>query len=174
MTMVLAGVIFTSCNNIENLREPIESLASDWEGTTAQVTEFLGTLQQSQTTLQDRFAKMVVPEGLMLDEDNRQHVEALREGYQEQLAGLSDLSQTVNDFVGQWQEKTGVLQQLREGLSAGTLDTDAMAMVTDLQSVATEAKEGLEEWQGDVADISENSAGIFEEFRALIRNAQGN
>lgn len=173
-TALLAVLFLFACNTTESLQEPIENLTSDWEGLTAQVTEFIGTLQQTQTTLQNQVAKMTVPEGLTLDENNQQQVEILQEGYEEQLAGLSDLSQTFNDFVGQWQEKSAALNQLQENLAAETLPSDAMSTVSELQEMMTDAKAGLEEWQGDIEYITENTSGIFAEFRALISNAEGN
>ncbi|MCB0375134.1 MAG: hypothetical protein KDD04_04370 [Sinomicrobium sp.] len=173
-TAFWAVLLLVSCNNVEDLREPIESLATKWENTTASVLEFVNKLQATQTDLQDQFAKMTIPEGLGLDEENLENVDNLKEGYQEQLAGLSDLSQTVNEFVGQWQEKATMLSQLRDGLAAGSLGIDAADTLKDLQDTVSDAEGALEEWQGDMEDIEENTSSIFSEFSALIANAQGN
>ncbi|MCB0631924.1 MAG: hypothetical protein KDD15_19395 [Lewinella sp.] len=173
-TAALAALSMVSCNNVEDLREQIESLATNWEKTTATVLEFVNKLQATQTDLQDQFAKMTIPEGLGLQEEDLENVDNLKEGYQEQLAGLSDLSQTVNEFVGQWQEKATMLSQLRDGLAAGSLDIDASDTLKNLQDAVSDAEGALEEWQGDMEDIEENAESIFGEFSALISNAQGN
>lgn len=164
----------SSCNNVESLRGPIESLATKWENTTVMVVEFVNTLEGTQGNLQDQFAKMTIPEGLSLDENTSEKAETLREGYQEQLAGLADLSQSLSEFVGEWQEKGSTLVELQEGLDSGSLNSDAIDKVSDLEDTVRDAEGGLEEWRADLAEIQENTAGIFKEYNALIANAQGN
>ena len=169
-----AVLLFASCNNIAALKAPIEELASNWENTTTMMTDFVNTLQGTQSSLQDQFAQMQVPEGMQLDEEASGKVNELKSAYQEQIAGLSTLSESVSSFAGDWQTKAQQLGELKDGLASGKLGSDAMTIVESLTGVVAEAKTGLEDWQGDLGEIKENSSSIFQQFTGFINSIRGN
>ncbi len=172
--MSVFTLLLSACSSVESLKEPVENLTKDWENTTTMVSDFVNDLQSTQQALQNQFAEMTVPEGLTLSEASENRVAELKDGYQEELGSLTDLSGEVSNFISGWQAKAAKLTELKTGLESSSLGTDAMATVEDLQGIVAEGKDELESWQGELADIRENTSDVVEQFHTLMANLQGN
>lgn len=168
------ALLLVSCSSVESLKEPVESLTTDWENTTTMVTDFVDNLQATQQELQNQFAEMTVPEGLTLSEESENQVSELKEDYQEEMGSITELSGEVSSFIGDWQAQAEKLTELKTGLESSALGADAMTTVQDLQAMVAAGKEDLEGWQGELADIRENTADMAEQFHTLMANLQGN
>lgn len=168
------ALLLSACSNVESFRAPVENLTTEWDNTTTMITDFVNTLQGTQQQLQNQFVELSVPEELTLSEDSKVQVAALQQRYQEELSGLTEVSSEVSSFVGDWQAKASQLNDLKSDLESGSLATEDMAAIEELQGMASEGQESLAGWLEEVEEIEENAADALEEFRTLIANLQGN
>ncbi|PHN04128.1 hypothetical protein CRP01_23310 [Flavilitoribacter nigricans DSM 23189 = NBRC 102662] len=168
------ALLMISCSEGEDLREPVVDLTTEWDNTTAVITQFINTLQRAQQEMQNQFAEMAVPEELTLNEQSQTQVTELRDNFQEELSSLTDLSGEISGFIGAWQSKAEKLTDLNVGLETGDLGSDSRSTLEELQETVEQGRNELESWKGELEDIQINTQDILEQFHTLIANLQGN
>jgi len=176
-TLLLFSAIalaFVSCKNMEKFRAPIEGLTTNWDSTTSMLTDFISTLQNAQQELQSKYAQLTIPEGVALSEESAQQFADLKKNYNLHLGDLTELGQEVNDFVSDWQSQADNLTALKNDLSTGALGSETMEKVENLESTVESAKTSVEDWQGELEDVRENTDGLVEQFRAMVTKLQHN
>lgn len=147
---ILTPVLFLlACNSVEQFRAPIEALSAEWEKATTTVTEagsMLGAAQASLTSLKD---------SMMLDEKMAAKMkpelvasmDSMKTAFMAQLNGMSGMASEVTSFATSWQEMSGKLASLKDGLAAGKLEGDVMAQVNELKNAVMDATTKADGWK---------------------------
>ncbi len=170
LSLVLAIMAFAtiSCNSVEQFRAPIEELAGNWETITNQVGDFATTLQSEQTNAAGLLAQMVIPDGVDLGEEATGQAQGFIAQATEQLSSVTTLGATVASFLEGWGDNTDALEDLQDGLEAGSIDGDVMAQINSLKEAITGAEGSLDGWRAQLTSATTGLQSAYDSFAALL------
>ncbi|MCB0552777.1 MAG: hypothetical protein KDD02_04435 [Phaeodactylibacter sp.] len=145
-----------SCNNVGKFQEAINTLSSDWDAATAQVTDVVGKISQSQE-LGKTALQTVNPDEMAMakmNDEQKAKVESIKQSLQEQIGSLGQLAQSAFEFVNKWQTEGEKLTALKEGLANKKLPKDVQATIDSLKSMADTATQNASSWNEQVASAT--------------------
>ncbi len=168
--IALPLVFLVACNSVEKHRAGIETLATQWDETTNQVTEFAGTVQAEQASFQQNLAGLVVAEDAMakVKEDKKNLVTEAYASFQNAGASYASISAEIGNFVATWTEKAAEVNALKEGLAAGKLEGDVAAKVAELTTTATEASAQLTTWKEQLEATKSAVAAQQTQYQTVV------
>lgn len=176
LPVLLLSAVLASCNNVEQFRGQIESLATNWETATTAVTGFKSLLDGEMGSLNQLMGAMSLGQDVMskLKDDGKAKLTEFQSQAQAQKDGLSGMAGEVESFITGWTEKAGMLSALQQGLTDKKLPKDVAAQITSLTEAVTGASTTVEGWQGKLTGaksaISTLSQG-FTEWLATVNPA---
>ena len=141
-----AAFLVVSCApNVEQYRESIESLTTEWNAFTPMVEETVNNVQM----VKDVFSGMgemmpTMTEGM--DASAMESVQALTEEYNSAMTAINDLQTTVGSFAETCMGKKETIDALNAGLESGAIDMDVAATVQEMTTMMTEGKTQMEAW----------------------------
>lgn len=142
-------LFFAACKNVEQFRAPIEALSADWEKATTSVTEagsMLGAAQSNLMALKDSL--MVDPAmAAKMKPEVTASMDSLKTAFMAQMDGISGMASEVTSFATSWQEMSGKLATLKDGLASGKLEGDVMAQVNELKTAVMDATTKSDGWK---------------------------
>lgn len=149
-------VLFTlvsliSCkNSVETYRAGIEELASNWDATTASVTEFAGQVQAAASGQTEKLASMVIEESVFskLKPEAQAKFNDAKMAAESTTSGYSNILSDLNSFVTDWTANAAQLTTLKDGLAAGKIEGDVAAQIASLTSMVTDGQAKLESFKG--------------------------
>ncbi len=146
LTMVAA--VLASCSNVGKYKEAIESLSSDWDSTTSQVTAVVDQITQVQGQAKAALEGMNPSEKAlsMMTEEQTGKLDMLKQTLQSQIGDLGALAQQAFEFVTKWQEEGNKLTALKDGLASGKLPDDVQATIDSLKGLVGTAGENVTAW----------------------------
>jgi hypothetical protein len=170
IAILLPLVLLMACNSVEKHRESINTLAADWDTTTASVMEFAGTLQGEQAAFQQNLSSMVVSEDAMgkMKEDKKMMLMDAFTGLQSSGSAYAGISNELNTFVAEWQEKSNEVNALKEGLESGKLAPEAVASISDLSAYVAEAQTQLGTWKEQLEAANATVAAQKSAYEAVV------
>ena len=139
--VAVAGLLLAACNNVNQFKAPIETLATQWDSTTTVVTNFATLLTQEIQNAQSMASGLPVSEDAMkkLSETTKTRLTELEASFQQESLGLSAIKTELDGFVQGWGEKTQLLTNLKEGLANKKLGKETATTISDLQAAVTDA-----------------------------------
>ncbi len=163
-------IALAACDSVAQFKEPIMNLAANWETATAQVTEFAENLNNQKQQFQSTLSGMQLSEEMKgkLSEEVMGKVNTLQQQYAGYGETFNNLSNQVEAFVSNWQEKGETLNTLQEGLENGSLPADAQAQIASLKDLVQSAGPTVEEWQGKLEEATQGAGQVAEQYQALI------
>lgn len=160
-----AIVLLAACGNpTEALRGPVEELGTKWDATTQQVTSLMESIGAEKGKLMGLMSKVNVSEEQaagMTDEMQQRYAKAASalEVANQQLDGMKA---EVESFVGNWSEKSSVLDGLKEGLANGKLGKDAQASIDELNGLISTGAESVTNWNTTLEGVSNTVHQVME------------
>ncbi|MBK9222245.1 MAG: hypothetical protein IPO16_08995 [Saprospiraceae bacterium] len=165
---ILVPVLFViACKNVEQFRAPIEALSADWEKATTSVTEagsMLGAAQASLAALKDslvvdpKMAAKMKPEVIA-------SMDSMKIAFNSQIEGITGLASEVTSFATSWQEMSGKLASLKDGLAAGKLEGDVMAQVNELKSAVMDASTKADGWKNKLESAKVAAMAAYDMYK---------
>jgi hypothetical protein len=170
IAILLPLVLLMACNSVEKHREAINTLAADWDTTTASVMEFAGTLQGEQAAFQQNLSSMVVSEDAMgkLKEDKKTMLMDAFNGLQTSGGAFAGISNELNGFVAEWTEKSNEVNALKEGLESGKLSPEAVASISSLTTYVAEAQTKVGTWKEQLEAAKATVASQKSAYEAVV------
>lgn len=150
VALALPLLFLTACNSVEKHRAAIDTLSTQWDEATAQVTEFAGSLQAEQSNFTQSLSSLQVNEEMMAKVKDAAKKEELTNAFaslQSAGAPLASLTAEVSNFVAGWTEKAAEINALKEGLANGKLEGDVPAKIAELTAQVTDATTKLGAWK---------------------------
>jgi len=149
LAIALPLTFLVACNSVEKHRASIETLGTEWDNTTAMVTEFAASVQAEQAAFQMAADSNKVADDVAakLKEDKKTMLMDAYNAYTTAGAGYAAINDEVSAFVATWTENAAKVQALKDGLAAGKIDGDVAAQVAELNTVLTDAGTKLGEWK---------------------------
>ncbi len=163
-------LLLVSCKGVDQYRAGIEELASNWDTTTAAVTEFSGMLSTDLSNYTNSFAAMQPEEAALasLKPEQKEAIETSRSAVMEALKAYPALQKNVTDFVATWTEKSAMLTSLKDGLAAGKIEGDVTGQLSELSGLVTTANENLESWKGTHTTIQTSVRDAMASFSGAM------
>ncbi|MEM1218144.1 MAG: hypothetical protein AAGH79_04500 [Bacteroidota bacterium] len=167
LAVTLAALFLASCSNVAQYKESIEGLSTNWETATQSVTNLSGQIEEVTANWASMQEKMTMDEEEMADmsDEAKMKMEEIAGQYMGQGKALTGLSQSVLNFVGDWEEKTATLNSLKEGLAAGKLPEDVEGTIASLTEAVSGATANVTEWTGTLDGIKAAINGIMEQYK---------
>lgn len=164
------ALAFTSCSNVAQYKDAIDTLSGDWEGTTAKVTAMVEQISQTQTMAKSALDAMAPSEEItaQMSDEQTNLLNGLKEEVSGQLGSVGDLSKTAFEFVSKWQSEGENLNALTDGLTAGKLPEDAQGMIDGLTGLVQEGNTNVETWGEQVNTIKEAVTAASASYSSLI------
>ena len=171
LTLALVFAFF-SCNNVEQYRAAIEGLSGEWDTATNSVTQLAETVTSEKSAFTDLLSSMSITEEISaaVGEETTQKLEGLKSQFEGFGGKFDGISSQITSFVGEWQEKAGLLNTLKEGLTSGDLSgvSDVLGTISSLKEAITGANTKVGEWTGQIEETKSGYLGIAEQFKALL------
>ncbi|MBK7408997.1 MAG: hypothetical protein IPL49_09715 [Saprospirales bacterium] len=144
----VAGMLLVACNNVKQFQAPIEALSTQWDAATTGVTDFATMLTQEIANSQTMASGLQVSEDVLkkLDDASKTKLSELESMFQQESQQMATINDELNGFVASWGEKTQKLTELKDGLANGKLGKETQAVITELQTAATEATTQVGTW----------------------------
>lgn len=165
LIVILVPVLFIfSCKNVDQFRAPIEALSADWEKATTAVTEvgsMIGAAQTSLGALKDSF--MLDPmKTAKMKPDMMASLDSMKMAFTGHLDGITGLASEVTSFASSWQEMSGKLAALKDGLTSGKLEGDVLAQVNELKNAAMDAATKVDTWKSKLEDAKTAAQAAYD------------
>jgi len=168
--LAILAVALASCNNVGKYKEAIESLSSDWDAATSQVTATVDQVTQIQGQATTALESMNPSEDIMakLNDEQKGKLDMLKQTVQSQLGDLGALAQEAFAFVTKWQEEGGKLTALKDGLASGKLPGDVQATIDSLKGLIGTAGENVAAWTDKANAANQAVASATQSYNDLI------
>lgn len=159
-----------ACNNVAKFEEPINTLSSEWDAATTQVTEVVNKISQTQDMAKSALAAMNPDETVMakLNDEQKGKIEELKQGLQGQIANLGQLAQTAFEFVNNWQKEGEKLTALKDGLAGKKLPKDVQTTIDSLKTLVGSANDSIASWGGQITAASDAVNQASQSYNELI------
>jgi len=154
----LLPLLLLSCKGVEQHRAAIEELSGNWDATTTAITDFQATVSNEFTAYTQALAAMHPDDAARAKMTPAQVTawEASQKTVTDALGAYAPLQKTVSDFVATWSEKSQEVTALKDGLTAGKIEGDVNAKITELNAMIATANENLASWKTQYAAIKGN------------------
>lgn len=169
LTILSILFVFASCSNAGKYAGQINELASKWDSTTSAITDFAGTVSNTQSSwLSDANSMQVAEEAMKgWSDDMKAKYNELTTAVNSNTTNLSGLTSELDAFITQWTEKSETLKSLKDGLAAGKLGDDVETQLSELTSLANTGASNLEGWQSKFSEINAAIASAKQMFADL-------
>lgn len=157
-------LVIAACSNVDQFRAPIEALTSDWEKATTSVTEVGSMIGAAQSSLMSLKDSLVVDPSKKMSAEATASMDSLKNAFTSQVDGLSGLASEVTTFATSWEEMSGKLAALKDGLAAGKLEGDVMAQLDELKNAAMDAGTKVEAWTTKLNESKAAAMAAYEMF----------
>lgn len=166
----ILAIALTSCSNVGKYKEAIDTLSSNWESTTSEVTSAVDQITQAQEMAKSALASMNPPAEVAatLNEEQTGKLNLLKQATQAQMGDLGALAQQAFEFVTEWQAEGEKLTALKDGLSSGKLPGDVQGTIDSLKGLVDTAGENVTTWTGKVNAAKEAVASAQQSYTDLI------
>lgn len=173
MLLLAVVVALSSCNNIEQLRQPIETLSSNWDSTTTQVTDLLGQVNSEAIKAEAMVKRLEFSDSAAsnLSEDVKSQAASIQQDFKAKMEELSTLKSGMSEFATTWKEKASDLEALTSGLQAGQLPEGAAGSVKNLQDMISTAQTNLTDWSAKFETIRTTFSELYNKFVTLRQSA---
>lgn len=174
--LFLATVLtLASCSNVEQYREAIETLATNWDSATNTVTALADEVKQATESAQTSIAGMNVDEETMaqMDDTAKEQLAGLIQNATGQSTALTGITEQITTFVGEWTEKSAKLNELKEGLASGSLPADVTGTIASLTEAVSGASTKVEGWKEQLASAKTALASIVQQHGDLLASLTG-
>lgn len=174
LIVLTMGMVFASCSNIEQFREPITALVSNWEAATGKATQFNDDLAAGQKMLQGMIQEIAGSQEMFAAADpaTKTKVDSLHKDLENQGQSFQSMQSTVAAFLAQWEENGKKVTELKDGLAAGKLPTDVATLIPSLDSLVSSATTSLGEWQTGLDNLKNASSATFSQFSEVKKMAE--
>ena len=162
--------LFSCKNNVDTYRAGIEELASNWNATTASVTEFGSSVQAAAAAQTEKVGSMVIDEAIfskLAPEAQAQFAEA-KAAAEGTNSGYGSILSEVGSFVSDWTAKGAQVTALTDGLTSGKLEGDIATQISDLTGMISDATGKLDSWKTALSGAQEASNTANEGLASLI------
>ncbi len=175
MLFAAAVLALSACNNIENLRQPIETLSTTWDSTTTQVTELLGQINSEQIKSSAMVKRLEFSESTAsnLTEDVKNQAASIQEDFKRKMEELATLKKGISDFAVTLKGKSSEVEALTAGVQAGEIPDGAAASLKNLQEMISTAQTNMGEWSAKFAGIRDGFSELYNKFTILRQSAVG-
>ncbi|MCB0551646.1 MAG: hypothetical protein KDD19_29035 [Phaeodactylibacter sp.] len=169
----ILSIALASCSNVGKFKEAIETLSTDWEGTTAKVTAVVDQINATQAQAKSALESMNPSEEVAatLNDDQKAKLAIIQQTVQSQMGELGTLAQKAFEFVSQWQTEGEKLTALKDGLAAGKLPGDVQATIDSLKELMGTAEQNVTNWTGMVDGAKTAIASATQSYNDLIGGA---
>jgi hypothetical protein len=169
LILLLPVLMFACGKGVEQYRASIETLAADWDATTAAVTEFQNTLGNDLASYSQLASQMQVADDVKakLKPEQVTAWDQAQANFATALQAYAPLRTQVGEFTKTWGEKAAEVQALKDGLAAGKIEGDVNAKVTELSALVAQAKESLAGWQTAHAAAKSQVQAAADAMKAL-------
>lgn len=169
LTILSVLVVLAACSNASKYADQINELAANWDSTTSAITDFAGTVSNTQAGWMSDVNSMQVSEEAMAgwSEEMKAKYNELMATSNTTTTNLSNLSSEVDSFISQWTEKSETLKALKEGLTSGKLEGNVEEQISELTSLANTGAANLETWQSKFSEINSAIANAKQMFADL-------
>ena len=151
----LIPLLVFACKGVEQHRAGIEELSANWDSTTKAITDFQAMVSADMTSYTKALAAMQPDDATRMKMKPEQVTvwEASQKTVTDALGAYGPLQKTINDFVSTWSEKSAEVTALKDGLTAGKIEGDVNAKITELNGMIAQANENLTAWKAQYATI---------------------
>ena len=165
-------VSLMACDSVEQYREAIDGLSTDWDATTSTVTALAEKVGAEKSTFLEMLGGMNVTEEItnQVGEETANKLTELKSQFEGFGGNFDGITSQISSFVGGWTEKAGTLESLKEGLSSGDLSgvSDVLGTIGSLKEAITGAKSKVTEWTGKLDETTSGYQAVAEQFKALL------
>lgn len=151
--LVLVAATLFSCSSVEQHRAAIEEVSTMWSEMTPKVEEMVQNCTQLNTNWES-MAAFVTPVSEDMDETVAAEVEAVNMEYKENAKSVRTMMDEMTTYVASMKEKGAVVQTMVDGLAAGQIEGDVVAMTADAKTMMEEATMKMEEWTSKMNEYS--------------------
>ena len=149
----LLPLLIFACKGVEQHRASIEELSGNWDNTTKAITDFKAAVSADMTGYTQKLASMQPDPAVVMTPEQTTAWEASQKTVTDALGAYGPLMQTINDFEATWTAKSAEVTALKDGLTAGKIEGDVNAKITELNAMIATANENLNSWKANYASI---------------------
>lgn len=151
--LVFVAATLFSCSNVEQHRAAIEEVSTMWSEMMPKVDELVQNCSQLNSNWES-MASMVTPVSEDMDETVAAEVEAMNMEYMDNAKSVKSMMEEMTAYVSSMKEKGAVVQTMVDGLAAGQIEGDVVAMTADAKTMMEEATMKMEEWTSKMNEYS--------------------
>ena len=161
--LVLVAATLFSCSSVEQHRAAIEEVSTMWTEMMPKVDEMVqkGTELNSSW---EAMAGMVTPVSEDMDDEVAAAAEAVNSEYMENAKSVKMMMDEMTAYVASVKEKGAVVQTMVDGLAAGSIEGDVVAMTSEAKTMMEEATMKMEEWSAKMTEYSSVAAQMAEKM----------
>lgn len=145
-----------SCDSIEKHRATIEALAGNWGSTTEALTTLMGAITEQKSKMTGASGSWdLAPELLeKFGNEDKSQLTELSGSLTKYLEDINGVETNMSSFMGDWQEKSGMLKTITDGLASGKLPEDFLGTIGNLQESITSAESKIGEVKEKLASTT--------------------
>lgn len=166
----LLPLLVLSCKGVEQYRPAVEEVATSWDATTKEASDFSAMVSSDMTNYTKAMASMSVDEASMakLKPEQVTAWQAAQKGVTDALSAYAPLQKTIGDFMTTWTEKSADVNALKEGLTKGKFEGDVNAKVTELKAMIATANENMAAWKASYSTIKNGVAASLTNLQQMM------
>lgn len=170
LSFVAIALILGACNSVAKFKPMIDELATNWDSTTSQITEFANSVKTEQANWTNATTTMTVaPEAMAKwDDAAKAKYEEIKKSADASSTGISGITTEVDSFISAWKEKSNQVQALKDGLAAGKIEGDVKAQIADLTASATDASSKLADWKTKFDSVKAAASTAQQQFTEFM------
>ncbi|MFZ1256940.1 MAG: hypothetical protein WAR77_11325, partial [Saprospiraceae bacterium] len=92
-------------------------------------------------------------------------MDSMKIAFNSQIEGITGLASEVTSFATSWQEMSGKLASLKDGLAAGKLEGDVMAQVNELKSAVMDASTKADGWKNKLESAKVAAMAAYDMYK---------
>lgn len=166
--LLLPAFIIACGGGVEQYRASVETLVTQWDSTTASVTELSSNISNDLSEISKSASELTISEEAMAKMKPEQVTEwqTAQQNFTQSLQGYAPLRTEIGEFTKAWGEEATKVQSLKEGLESGQLPADVATQVDSLNTLITQAKENVATWQAKYAEVKAAAMGGLETLKS--------
>jgi chromosome segregation ATPase len=166
----LFATLLMACANTAQYGEEVGTLSETWNETTAEVGTFVSEVESQLSDWQKQFAAMEVSAEVRdeLADEKIEQLQNIKAACSTHGESYTQLRGEVQEFARMWEEKTNLLEGLRNDVEAGNVPDDIDAVLSDLKTVMEEGGTKVNTWKEQLTAIRKNCMETCSEHARIL------
>lgn len=165
--------VFSCKSGMEAHKAAITDLDANWTAASASVADFANNLTKDITSQTEAASSLMLEESAVaaLKPDMAAKWNEATTAFKSATAAYQPVQAELTDFTNMWTEKAAEVTALKDALTSGKYEGDAVAKIAELSGLVTQANEKVAAWtakQGELKGGVDSALGMLKTAYEMV------